>query len=128
MTQPKRKTPYSEWVMMYRTGIPAKQIAAVTRVAESVIRFHLARAAEQDPGLRAVHRAAAAPVLKRVTEPGHRNLQEVMAFYEAEGRLPVSGRSRLESTLAEWLTRRRRDAADGTLSPTYAEALDTIPG
>ncbi len=51
-----------------------------------------------------------------------------MAFYEAEGRLPVSGRSRRESTLAEWLTRRRRDAADGTLSPAYPEALDTIPG
>jgi hypothetical protein len=128
MTQTKRKTPYPEWVMMYRTGIPAKQIAAVTRVAESVIRFHLARAAEQDSGLRAEHRAAANPVPKRVTGPGQRNLQEVMAFYEAEGRLPVSGRSRQESNLAEWLTRRHRDSAEGTLSPAYADALETIPG
>jgi hypothetical protein len=112
---------------MYRTGIPAKQIAAVTKVAESVIRFHLARAAEQDPGLRAAHRAAAKPVPKCVTEPGRRNLEEVLAFYETEGRLPISSRSRKESTLAEWLTRRRRDAAEGNLSPDYATALDTIP-
>ena len=75
-----------------------------------------------------MHRAAATPVPKRVTGPGQRNLQQVMAFHEAEGRLPVSGRSRQESTLAEWLTRRRKDAADGPLSPAYAEALDAIPG
>ena len=128
MTQAKRPTPYPEWVMMYRSGIPAQQIAGVTKVAPSVIRFHLARAAEQDPGLRAAHRAAATPVPKRVIGPGQRNLHAVLAFYEAEGRLPVSGRSRQESTLAEWLMRRRRDAAEGTLSPAYAEALDTVPG
>ena len=39
MTQTKRPTPYPEWVMMYRSGIPAKHIAAVTKVAESVISF-----------------------------------------------------------------------------------------
>lgn len=47
MTQTKRKTPYPEWVLMYRSGIPVKRIAAVTRVAPSGIRFHLAKAAER---------------------------------------------------------------------------------
>ncbi len=54
---------------MYRSGIPVKRIAAVARVAPSGIRLHLARAAEQDPELRAAHRAAATPDPKRVTGP-----------------------------------------------------------
>ncbi|MDQ0664725.1 hypothetical protein QFZ35_003223 [Arthrobacter ulcerisalmonis] len=126
MTQPKRPAPYPEWVQMYRAGIPASSISAVTKVAPSVIRFHLARAAEQDPGLRAAHRAAAPPPT-RITAAGQRNLQDVLALYEAEGRLPVTGRSRRESTLAGWLTRRREQAAAGTLSPAYATALEAIP-
>lgn len=128
MTQTKRKTPYPEWVMMYRSGIPATKISAVTGAAQSVIRYHLAIAAKQDPDLRAAHHAAAIPVPKRVTEAGQQNLQEVLGLYEAEVRLPVAGRSRKESNLAEWLVRRRKDAAEGTMSPVYAEALDTIPG
>ncbi|SEQ04956.1 helicase associated domain-containing protein [Arthrobacter sp. OV608] len=128
MTQTKRLTPYPEWVLMYRNGIPASKISAVTGVAQSVIRYHLAIAAKQDPGLRDTHHAAARPVPGRVTEAGQRNLQDVLAFHETEGRLPVSGLSRRESTMAEWLTRRRKDDAKGTLSPTYAEALDSIPG
>ena len=127
MTRTKRPTPYPEWVMMYRSGIPATKISAITGTAQSVIRYHLAIAAKQDPGLRDAHRVAAKPAPQRVTGPGQRNLEDVLAFYEAEGRLPVNGRSRRESTLAEWLTRRRKDAGDGTLSPAYAAALDAIP-
>ncbi|WP_411375752.1 helicase associated domain-containing protein [Arthrobacter sp. MPF02] len=37
-------------------------------------------------------------------------------------------RSARERTLAAWLHRRRQEAAQGTLSPVYAEALDVIPG
>lgn len=40
----------------------------------------------------------------------------------------MNGRSRRESTLAGWLTRRREQAAEDTLSPVYAAALDAIPG
>lgn len=128
MTQTKRKTPYPEWVLMYRSGIPATKISAVTGAAQSVIRHHLAIAAKHDPGLRAAHHAAAIPGPNRVTEAGQRNLQGVLDFYEAEGRLPVASRSRKESNLAAWLIRRRKDAAQGTLAPAYAQALDTIPG
>ena len=127
MIQTKRPTPYPEWVQMYRSGIPATRISELTRVAQSVIRYHLARAAEQDPGLRAAHHAAATPPPTRITAAGQRNLEDVLAFYEAERRLPVNGRSRRESTLAEWLTRRRKEAAAGTLSPVYATALEAIP-
>lgn len=128
MTQIKRRTPSPEWVLMYRHGIPASKIAVVTRVAESVVRHHLAIARAQEPGLKAEHEAAMPPAPLTATAAGLRNLEAVLAFHAAEGRLPVSGRSRRESTLAGWLARRRKDAVDGTLVPAYAAALDTIPG
>lgn len=127
MTQIKRPAPDPEWVQMYRQGISTPKIAAGAGVAESTVRFHLAKAAKQEPGLRAEHQAALPPPAPRVTAAGQRILDDLLAFYEAEGRLPVRGRSHRESTLAEWLTRRREQAAAGALSPAYAAALDEIP-
>lgn len=128
MTQIKRPAPNPEWVLMYRKGIPAPKIAAGAGVAASVIRYHLAIAAKQDAGLRQEHAAALPATPPRVTDAGRRNLADVLAFYEAEGRLPVNGRSPQESALAEWLARRRKQAAQGSLSLVYAQALDAIPG
>ncbi|BCW78883.1 helicase associated domain-containing protein [Arthrobacter sp. NicSoilC5] len=128
MTQVKRSAPNPEWVLMYRKGIPAPKIAAGAGVAASVVRYHLAIAARQEPGLREEYQAALPAPPPRVTDAGRRNLAAVLAFYQAEGRLPVNGRSPQESALAGWLTRRRREAAEGGLSPVYAQALDTIPG
>ncbi|MBT2566224.1 helicase associated domain-containing protein [Arthrobacter sp. ISL-85] len=128
MTQIKHRAPNPEWVQMYRSGIPACKIALVTGVALATIRYHLGVAAKQDRDLRAEHQAALPPPAPRITAVGQRNLDDILAFHEAEGRLPVHGRSKRESTLAEWLTRQRKDSAAGTLSPTYAKALDTIPG
>lgn len=124
----KRRTPYPEWVLMYRRGIPIAKIAAVTHVAESVIRRHITIACKQEPGLRAEHQAAQPPAPPRVTGPGMRNAEDILAFYQAAGRLPVTGRSKQESALAGWLARRRKQATDGTLSPAYSQALDTLPG
>lgn len=126
MTEIKRQAPNPEWVLMYRKGIPTPKIAAGAGVAETTVRYHMAIAARQDPGLRAAHQAALPPAVPRVTEPGQRNMEEILAFYEAEGRLPVASRSVRETALAGWLARRRAQAAAGTLSPAYA-ALDTIP-
>lgn len=126
MTLVKRVAPDPEWVLMYRQGIPTSKIAAGAGVAETTVRYNLAIATRQDPGLRAAHQAALPPAAPRVTGSGQRNVQEILAFYEAEGRLPVHGRSARESALASWLHRRRKEAAGGTLSPAYA-ALDKIP-
>ena len=93
-----------------------------------MVRYHLAIAARQDSGLRQEHQAALPAPPPRVTDAGRRNLADVLAFFEAEGRLPVNGRSPRESALAGWLARRRQQAADGNLSPVYAQALDAIPG
>lgn len=128
MNQTKRPAPNPEWLIMYRRGIPTSKIAAGAGVAETTVRYHMAIAARRDPDLRAQHTAALPQAAPRLTAAGQRNLEDILAFYESEGRLPVSGRSRRESTLAEWLTRRRKQAAAGVLSPAYVQALGTIPG
>ncbi|PTT68493.1 helicase associated domain-containing protein [Arthrobacter sp. HMWF013] len=128
MVQTKRPAPNPEWVLMYRQGIPAPKIAAIASVAATVVRYHLAIAAKQAPGLREDHKEALPPPPPRVTDAGRRNLADILALYAAEGRLPVSGRSSQESTMAGWLTRCRKQAAEGILSPVYAEALAVIPG
>ncbi|MDT0168891.1 helicase associated domain-containing protein [Pseudarthrobacter sp. BRE9] len=127
MAKIKRPAPHPEWVLMYRKGIPAPKIAAGAGVAASVVRYHLAIAARQDSGLPQEHQAALPASPPRVTDAGRRNLAAVLAFYEAEGRLPVNGRSSEESALAGWLARRRKEAAEGSLSPVYAQGLDAIP-
>ena len=130
MNQTNRNDPNLQWVLMYRKGIRATKIAAGAGVAESVVRYHLAIAAKQDPGLRAEHQKTLPSPAPRLTAAGKRNLDDILVFYDTGGRLRVSG-SKRESALAGWLVRRRKDAADGTLSPAYAlalaPALDTIP-
>lgn len=126
MPQTKRPAPDPEWVQIYRTGIPAAKIAVDVGVAGSVVRYHLGIAVQQDPGLRTEHLKALPPA-SRLTAAGQRNLYDVLAFYKAEGRLPVADRDAREPTLAGWLGRRRKEAANGTLSPVYGTALDTIP-
>jgi hypothetical protein len=62
------------------------------------------------------------------TGPRQQNLNDILTFYQAESRLPVSGRSRREATMAEWPTRRRKDARRlHPLPRLYATALDAIP-
>ena len=129
MPEGKRRAPHPEWVQMYRQGLTAPQIAATVRVGKSTVRYHLAIAAKAEPSIRDEHRNAsrAAPE-NRTTETGLRNLRDTLALYRAERRLPsTKSPSARERTLAIWLLRRRQDHAQGTLSPTYSKALQTIP-
>jgi hypothetical protein len=113
---------------MYRKGIPTSKIAALEDVAETTVRYHLQIAARSEPGIRDEHKAAFSFAVRRTPEAGLRNLAEVIAFHESEGRLPVThGKSARERALGAWLLRRRREAAQGTLSPTYRDALAVIP-
>jgi hypothetical protein len=127
MTQTKRTAPDPEWVQMYRQGIPTPKIAAAAGVAETTVRYHLAIAAKQDPRIRAEHQAALPAALPRLTAAGRRNLEDVIAFYKTKGRLPNFSRSAREKALAVWLHRRRQEAAEGSLSPACAVALDVVP-
>ncbi|WP_285240850.1 helicase associated domain-containing protein [Pseudarthrobacter sp. MEB009] len=127
MTPSKRAAPDAEWVLMYRRGITTPKIAAGAAVSESTVRYHLAIAAKLDPSIRSEHRAALPVAQQRLTLAGQRNLENIVALYLAEGRLPTK-RSAHEKALSAWLRRRRQEAAQGTLSPIYAVALDVIPG
>lgn len=128
MTEVKRPAPHPEWVQMYRQGIPSPAIAAAAGVAKSTVRYHLHIAAQADPSIRDEHRASAwAP--GRPSGAGLRNMENLIALYTTEGRLPsFKGTSPGERALAVWLQRRRQDASRGALSPIYREGLKAIPG
>ena len=129
MTQVRRTAPDEEFVRMYRKGIPTSKIASIEGVAETTVRYHLQIAARAEPGIRDEHKAALAPTPPRTPEAGLRNLADVIAFHGTEGRLPVThGKSAKERALGSWLAHRRRQAAEGTLSPAYRDALAVIPG
>jgi hypothetical protein len=115
---------------MYRRGLTTTQIAATTGAAQSTVRYHLAIAAAAELSLRDDHRNAASPTrITRITAAGLRNLHDTIALYKAEGRLPSSkSPSARERALATWLLRRRQDHDQGTLSPTYSDSLQQIPG
>jgi hypothetical protein len=128
MTKARRAAPYPEWVQMYRQGIPAPAIADAAGVGKSTVRFHLHIAAQADPSIRDEHQAAAgAPV--RPSRAGLRNMEDLIALYKTEARLPsFRGTSPGERKLAVWLQRRRQDASRGALSPIYRKGLKAIPG
>lgn len=114
---------------MYRKGIPASKIAAITRTAETTVRYHLQSAVRADPGLRDQHHAALTAPAPRLTQAGLRNLADVLAFHQAEGRPPKSGgKTARERALGAWLNNRRKESAAGTLSPTYRDGLAAIQG
>lgn len=115
---------------MYRQGLTTTQIAATTGAAQSTVRYHLAIAAAAEPSLRDDHRNANRPSrTTRITPAGLQNVQDTVALYKAEGRLPSSkSPSARERALATWLTRRRQDHDQGTLSPAYSDGLNQIPG
>lgn len=127
MVTKRRTAPDPEWVQMYRQGIPSPKIAAGAGAAESTVRYHLHRAAQQDPGLRAAHKAAVSRS-GRATSAGLQNLNDTIAFYDEEGRLPTTGgKTARERSLGVWLHRRRQDAAAGNLLPVYREGLSNVP-
>ncbi|UKA73400.1 helicase associated domain-containing protein [Arthrobacter sp. FW306-06-A] len=128
MTEARRPSPHPDFVRQYRQGTPTSTIAAAAGVAETTVRYHLQIAVKADPGIRDEHKAAQPPA-RRKSEAGLWNLADVLAFLESHGRLPVShAKAARERALASWLANRRRDAAEGTLSPTYRYALAVIPG
>lgn len=121
--------PRAEWVEMYRRGLSASRIAVLVDAPSSTVRYHLQAAKKADPGLLAEHQAAHVAPAKRTPKSGLRNLADVIAFHQSEGRLPgTGGTTPREKALGVWLHRRRQEAAAGTLSPVYRDALAVIPG
>ncbi len=115
---------------MYRQGLTTAKIAATAGVGQSTVRYHLAIAAVAEPSIRDEHRNVSRPApVTRITADGLQNLNDTIALYRAQYRLPSSSSpSARERALAQWLTRRRQDHDHGTISPTYSDALQEIPG
>lgn len=112
---------------MYRRGIGPTKIADVCGAAVTTVRYHLQIAAQNDPALRREH-AAAMPA-KVPSGTALQRMHDLISFCRTEGRLPAAhAKSSLEQSLANWLYRRRRESAAGTLSPTLREGLGAIPG
>ncbi|WP_432246266.1 helicase associated domain-containing protein (plasmid) [Arthrobacter sp. G.S.26] len=128
MTERRRAAPNPEWVQMYRQGVPVRRIAALARVAGSSVRYHLALAKRQDPGLAEAHQQLL-PRAPRTTTAGRTNLAEILSLFHSTGRLPSAvGTTVRERSLASWLHDRRQEANSNSLSPAYADQLATIPG
>ncbi|MDQ0031505.1 helicase associated domain-containing protein [Arthrobacter bambusae] len=124
----RRSAPHEPWVEMYRRGIAPSRIAALHAAPVTTVRFHLQAAKKIAPGLEAEHKKAL-PKPARFSAASLQTMQNVVAFYEAVGRIPSArAKSPDESALGRWLYRRRREALAGTLSPAVRDGLDVIPG
>ena len=123
-----RRAPDAEWVLMYRLGLSRQRIAELVRAAPATVRYHLVIARDQDPGLEAAHQDAAGAQ----TGPSHTNLdhmEKITVWIKAEGRFPRDrSEDRVERSMARWLSDRRREAADGTLSPAFRDGLAPVAG
>lgn len=123
---PRRSAPYPERVLMYRKGLSRGQIADLTGAAAATVGYHLGLARTQDLGLQSEHETAVRK--PAVTGQGRERMGQLVAFVQDTGRYPSKSSHAAERTLAEWLQRRRREAADGTLAPAYRQGLAVLPG
>jgi hypothetical protein len=123
-----RRAPDAEWVLMYRLGLSRQRIADLVRAEPATVGYHLVIARRQDPGLEPAHQAAT--VTKAGPSPAVlARMEEVIAWITAEVRLPRDrSEDEGERSMARWLSDRRREAANGTLSPAYRNGLARVPG
>ena len=125
-----RRAPDAEWVLMYRKGLSRARIAGLENVPASTVAYHLSVARAQDAGLQEAHDVAAggAPAA-RVTVQTMQRMNDLIAMVRTEGRYPSSKAGvAAERSLAAWLQRRRRDAAEGRLAPEVRDGLACLPG
>lgn len=99
------------------------------KASASTVAYHLSVARRKDTGLQEAHDAAAGGPRARVTGRTVTRMNDLIAMVQAEGRYPSSkAGSAAERSLAAWLQRRRRDAADGRLAPVVRDGLACLPG
>ncbi|MFF1385740.1 helicase associated domain-containing protein [Arthrobacter sp. NPDC058288] len=129
VTVQRNAAPKAEWVLMYRGGLTRARIAALTGAAASTVGYHLVVARAADPALESAHRQAADGTMHRASAHGLERMRELVAFVQDTGQYPSArAGSAAERSLASWLERRRREAAEGTLAPKYREGLGVLPG
>lgn len=126
--QDRGRAPSDEWVRMYRDGLTAHRIAALTGTPASTVGYHLRLARSADPRLTDAH-AGARTSTSRVTSLGRNRMRQLVDLVQATGRYPSwHGVDTEERTLAIWLQRRRGDARAGRLPAEYKEGLAVLSG
>jgi hypothetical protein len=115
---------------MYRKGLTTARIAEFGKVSASTVAYHLSVARGQEPGLQDAHDGAAGgEPAARVTGRTLERMNDFIAMVRTEGRYPSSkAGGAAERSLAVWLQRRRRDAAEGRLAPEVRDGLACLPG
>jgi hypothetical protein len=114
---------------MYRNGLTRARIAGAENVPTSTVGYHLSVARAQDPGLQDAHEEASRSPAARVTVRTMQRMNDLIEMVRTEGRYPSSKAGRAqERSLASWLQRRRRDAAEGRLAPEVRDGLACLPG
>jgi DNA-binding transcriptional ArsR family regulator len=120
--------PNPEWVLMYRRGLTRGQISEQTGAPISTVGYHLAAARTDDPTLREEHYAAANGNPARATRRSVQRMNDLVSMVQQTGRYPASNASEVsERSLAAWLRRRRRDAAEGSLTRMLDDGLSVLP-
>jgi hypothetical protein len=123
-----RRAPDAEWVLMYRLGLSRKRIAELVGAQPATVGYHLVIARRRDPELQTAHLAAA----DTGTSPSPAALarmEQIIVWITAEQRFPRDrSEDKGERSMARWFSDRRREAAQGTLHPTYIEGLARVPG
>jgi hypothetical protein len=125
-----RRAPDAEWVLMYRKGMTRARIAELEKVSASTVSYHLSIARAQDAGLQEAHDGAVGGTpAARVTGRTVQRMNDLIAMVRTEGRYPSSkAGGAAERSLAAWLQRRRRDAAEGRLAPKVRDGLACLSG
>jgi hypothetical protein len=112
---------------MYRRGLTRGQIAELTGAAPATVGYHLGLVRRLEPGLQSEHDAVSRKPA-RLTAHETERLQQLVAFVQETGQYPSRSSDDVsERTLAEWLGRRRHEAADGTLTPALQKGLGVLP-
>ncbi|MGX9902049.1 helicase associated domain-containing protein [Arthrobacter sp. SA17] len=120
--------PEPEWVLMYRRGLSRGQIAELTRAPLRTVGYHLTVARKLHPELVVEHEEAARRAARPVSGQGIERTAELVAWVQESGRYPsTKAKDKTERGLAAWLTRRRREAREGTLSSAFRARLSILP-
>ncbi|MDR7161388.1 helicase associated domain-containing protein [Arthrobacter sp. BE255] len=123
----RRAAPYQEWVLMYRKGLTRGKIASLTGAPPATVGYHLEIARTLDRELLTEH-VTANPRAAKVTPQGMTRMRQLITFVQQTGKYPSSSSDLLlERTLAVWLNRRHREAAEGRLASVIHDGLKVLP-
>lgn len=118
-------TDSSEWIIMYRQGLPVARIAELCGVKIQAVKRAIDRALRLEPELEQEHQARTQTPTSPISAAWRARSEELAQFISSHGRPPFgSGHGPLESSLGRWLAKQRAAALKGELTEEKRRALD----